>query len=167
MTQPTNPSKISFHSLDSYFADRVCELLPPELQEKFFRPLSLRGTQFIVHPFGVEYLELSEQQVSRTRKLVNAEVAFRSEKLRKAIQMNPDILKTFGGKGTPLDEETKILASRKHFESLSQLTSAQIAKYLRLRGAIDENGSIQTWLDKKSPDERASANEVLHVQLAE
>ena len=148
------------------FAEKVCELLPPALQTEFFRPMAMRGTQFIVHPFGVEYLGLSEQQTTRTRKLVSSEIAFRSESLRKAIAKSPNALQIAPG-ALPITDDTKKLIARKKFQSLSTLSREQLTKYLLLRGEITAGEGIESWLDKKSAEDQAIGAEVLKTQLAD
>lgn len=130
------------------FADKIIEIVPPAIQPTFLKDFTSKGHQFLVSPLGAEYLSLSDQQAAEVKKRFSRYTAEVSDRLREARKKNPT------GKLTPESLDTDHQLLKLKMMIFSALERKQLEKYLRLKGTLTPNGTLEEWIDQLPAAER-------------
>ncbi|MEQ1831371.1 MAG: hypothetical protein ABL921_35825, partial [Pirellula sp.] len=141
-------------------AKKIFEIVSP-VEQKVFLRMPARTHNFLAHPVGALYLEMTEIQEAEVRKRFQLYHEFTMNRMRanseKAVVL-PDGRKQPMRIG-PYDKDRECF--RKQMHLYAALSQSQLVRYLELHGEIPENGNLSDWLDKLSRFDRVIASDIL------
>lgn len=140
---------------EQQFADAVLEVLTPQQQDLFLRPFSKFGSQFIVHPFGVYYLNINEDQLIRLRRQVSIEFAVSAGTVREVFKQAPDFASAKSKDQRDVfsqDRLAKIWEAQ--FQTLLLLDRDQLTRYIRLKYDLLPSKTINDWIESITDEAR-------------